>query len=63
MCILESSCWRVLGSGCWRVVGLFFFFWKKGLSKALWFFIGFVIICLATNHQCLAIARKILRSR
>ena len=54
----------------WKaVVGVFWllcFDWfvlVNGYAKLCGFFFGFVIICLATNHQCLAIVRKILRSR
>ena len=31
------------------------------LEAKLFYFFCFVIICLAMNHQCLAIVRKILR--
>ena len=36
------------------------FFLQKGCRQSSFLFC-FVIICLATNHQCLAIIRKILR--
>ena len=33
----------------------------EGVLEAKLFYFCFVIICLAMNHQCLAIVRKILR--
>ena len=37
------------------------FYFVEGFCRQSSFVFCFVVICLATNHQCLAIVRKILR--